>query len=95
MAKNIGLWHQRIVENKLAGIRAAHTKLVEFGIATKALGVAIDDKRSDAAGTRRRVGFGVDDINLRVRSVGNPHFIAGEPKVIAVGFGFQLHADNV
>ena len=88
LAKNIRLGHKGIVENKFARVRAPHPELVEFGIAAESKGLSIDNKRRNACRARIQIGFGVDHINLGIWAIGDPHFIAGKAKVIAVGFGF-------
>ena len=87
--------HFASVEHELAGVRAAHPQLVEFRRGGEALEALFDDEGGDAARAGLWVGFGVDDRDVGVRAVGDPHFRAVENVAVAALFGAQFHADHV
>ncbi len=86
-AQNIGRWHPAIGEHKLAGVGPTHAQFVEFGGAAETRRVALYNERSDAVRPGAGVGFGVDDVNVCIRTIGDPHLAAIQHKMIAIAFG--------
>ena len=87
--------HLDVVEHQLTGVRAAHAQLVQLGATGETSPIALDDKGGDAVGAKLRFGLGVNDVNVRVWAVSDPHLAAIEHEVIAPAIGPQLHADHI
>src|SRR5690606_16595246 len=62
-----------VLEDELTGVRAAHAELVELGPGGEAGEAPLDQEGSDSAGAGIGIRARVDDQNVRVRPVGDPH----------------------
>ncbi len=93
-AEQVCFRHLDVVEHQFAGIRAAHAELVEF-LRRGETEVALDDKRGDAARSGVGIGLGVDDEDVGVGTVGDPHLGAVEQPAIGRALGLHRHADHV
>ena len=82
--------HFAIAKYQLAGIRSAHAELVELLRGRKPFHAFLDNEGSDGLG-----GFTVDDQDIRVGTVGDPHLVAVEKIVLAARLRPQPHADHV
>ena len=74
---------------------AAHAELVELLRHRKAPEGLLDQEGGDAAGPRGRIGLGIDDQDIGVGSVGDPHLAAVEPIVVAAQLGAQRHRHHI
>ena len=61
----------------------------------EAFRVAFYDEGGDAFRACLYVGFGVDNVNVGVGAVGDPHFVAVQHVVVTGIFGAQFHGNNV
>ena len=93
--QHVLLGNLAILENQLAGRRAAHAHLVELLRHLEALAVGLDDEGRDAARAGGGIGLGVDDDHLGVGAVGDPHLRAIQHVAVALLVGTQLHRNDV
>ncbi|MNO77088.1 hypothetical protein D3C76_681860 [compost metagenome] len=94
-AEDVLFRHFDVVEEQLAGVRAAHAQLVELVAAAETFPVALDDERGDAVRALFRLGLGVDHVGVGVGTVGDPGLAAVEHVAVALLLGAQLHGDDV
>mmetsp|Transcript_26227 Transcript_26227/g.61964 ORF Transcript_26227/g.61964 Transcript_26227/m.61964 type:complete len:421 (+) Transcript_26227:5135-6397(+) len=87
--------HLDILEHQLAGVAAAHAELVELLRDAETLHALLDQEGGHTPRAQLRLGLGVDDEGVGVRSVSDPHLAAVEDVVAALVLGAQLHADDV
>ena len=65
-------------EYELRSIGAAHTQFVELLTLREAREITLNDERGNPTRARVRRCFGVNHVGVRIRAVGDPHFIAIE-----------------
>ena len=94
-AEHILCRHFAILEDELAGIRSAHSELVEFLRGRESPEALLDEKRGDAARARVRIRLGVDDERIGVGTVGDPHLVAIQNEHVAATLCTQLHRHYV
>ena len=94
-AEHVLLRHLAVLEDELAGVRAAHAELVELLRGEEALHAALDDERRDPARARRAVGLAVDDQRIGVGTVGDPHLAAVQDVGPVPVVGAEPHPDDV
>ncbi|MNT14063.1 hypothetical protein D3C72_1490530 [compost metagenome] len=94
-AEQILCRHGAVVEHQFAGAGAAHAELVELLGRGESRGARLDDEGGDPLGPGGRIGLGIDDEGVGIRTVGDPHLVAIEHEVIALAHGGQAHADHV
>jgi hypothetical protein len=87
--------HTAIVEEELAGVRAAHAELVELLRGAEAGEALLDDERRNARRAGLRVGLRIDDDDIRRGPVRDPHLAAVKKVVIAAQRCAQAHGDDV
>ena len=95
LAQDVLRRHLAVLEDELAGVRAAHPELVELLRGLEARHPLLDDEGRDALGSGRGVGLRVDDEGLRLRPVGDPHLGAVEDEAVAAALGAGAHRDDV
>ena len=95
LAEHVLLGDLALLEDQLAGIRAAHAELVELLGGGESLHALLDQEGGDAAGARRRVGLGVDHQGLGDGAVGDPHLGAGQHVAVAPLLGAGPHRHHV
>ena len=94
-AQNVFLGYRAVLEYQLTGVGATHAQFVQFLVAAEAGEVALDDEGGDAPGSALGIGLGVDDVDVGIRAVGDPHLVAVEDVVVAGVTGGEFHGDDV
>ena len=88
--------HATVFENDLAGIGPAHPELVEFLRGTVSGRFFGDDKRTESVVTViARFRNRVDDADIGLGRVRNPHLVAVQHVVIAVAHSTRRHSHDV
>ena len=95
LAEHVLLRHFAILEDELAGLRAAHAELVEFLRDRESRERLLDDEGGDPARAGVGIGLGVDDERIRLRPVGDPELRAVQEEAVAALLGAELHGDDV
>ena len=96
LAQHVLRRHLAVLEDQLAGVRAAHAELVELLGRAEAREALLDDEGRDAAcGPAVGVGLGIDDQDLGLGAVGDPHLAAVEDEAVALLLGPGAHRDHV
>ena len=83
------------VKDQLGGVAAAHSQFVEMRRGGETHHILFDQEGGDATAAGIWVGLGIDHQRVGVGAVGDPVFVAAEPKVIVPLFGAQFHADHI
>ncbi|RBQ84859.1 hypothetical protein VDGD_20868 [Verticillium dahliae] len=95
-AEDAVVGHEDGVKAELARVAAAHAHLVELALAAEAVGrLGLDDEGGDALGAGVGLGFGVDDNDVGVGPVCDPHLAAVDEVAAVDLFGRRAHADDV
>ena len=95
LAEHVLVGDLAVVEDQLAGVRAAHAELVELPGGGETPELPLDDERGDAARSGVGVGLGVDHQHVRVGAVGDPHLGPVQHVAVVALLGVQLHRDHV
>ena len=87
--------HLAVLKDQLAGVGAAHAELVELLSGGEALEALLDQERGDAARAGGGIGLGVDDENVGLGAVGDPHLGAVQHVPVASPVRPGAHRDDV
>src|SRR5262249_46029655 len=83
-----------IFENQLAGGRAMHAQLLQFARNRETWRLRLEDKGGDAATSRIRARFGVENYHIGDGAVGNEHFGAVDDiaSIYRTRYGANAHS---
>ncbi len=94
-AKHVFLRHLAIREDEFRRVRSAHAELVELLAGREAGKCLFHQESGDAARSGCRIGLGVDDQDICVRAVGDPHLAAVQDITVAALVCLEFHRNNI